>query len=519
MENDKKSLLIIPKYNNTYEKDYKYFFPIGLGCILAVLKNNGFNVDCLNLNHKIGTADDIIKDIKTEYEYVLTGGLAVDFSPLKDIFNAVRKYTSSKIILGGMIITTEPEVIFNEFKPDIGIIGEGEEIIIDIFKEKPLKDIKGILFIENGEMVFTGKRQPSININNMPIPAFEDMGYEEYLDNQRPSLDYRTSWIDSPRIYSLLGSRGCPYNCTFCYHYDKYRERSLEDVFKEIDAVIDKYNINVINFMDECFVNRKRITEFCNKFKKLVEEKKRLIVWACSLRVDIVDDDLMKMLKESHCTLINYGLESYSKEVLDSMKKCITPEQIDKALKITFKYKIPIQANFIFGDPVETLETADETLKYWKNNCKGQITLDFIRPFPNSVVYQHCLKKGIIKDKIKFIKNLNINYDSENMTNLSDKDFKKLKYKVLKYLSKYRTSTSYKSINKMKEGIYTISSKCPFCGEIHNYKNMEIKNELLFGFYVICPHCWMKYYLCSPLQRFFYKRYGLFYDLKRVIKR
>ena len=86
-------------------------------------------------------------------------------------------------------------------------------------------------------------------------------------------------------------------------------------------------------------------------------------------------------------------------------KEKITPEKIDFAFKETLKSKIGIQGNFIFGDIAETKETAKETLNYWKKNAQAQISLGFVEPYPGSDIYFHCVKKGLIKDKIDFIQN------------------------------------------------------------------------------------------------------------------
>ena len=116
---------------------------------------------------------------------------------------------------------------------------------------------------------------------------------------------------------------------------------------------------------------KKRLLEFCDGIKKLKSEISWDLKWSPQLTVHSVDGDLLKIMKEAGCELISYGFESFSPIVLKSMGKPITPQQIDNAIKETLKAKIAIQANFIFGDIAETKETAEETLNYWKNHCKG----------------------------------------------------------------------------------------------------------------------------------------------------
>ena len=115
----------MPRYNLTTKKDYHYFFPLGLPYISAVIKKEGYSVDCLNLNHLEGTVEEIIQkqlDSK-KYDILGIGGNALNYAVIDTVIQTSRKHPSNpKIILGGPIITTEPELIFEALNPDIGII-------------------------------------------------------------------------------------------------------------------------------------------------------------------------------------------------------------------------------------------------------------------------------------------------------------------------------------------------------------------------------------------------------------
>ena len=130
-------LLVIPRYRYTTEPDYIYPFPIGLAYILAVLKKEGYNVDCLNLNHYRGSIEELMEQNlrKKQYDFVCTGSNALGYSIVKIIINSTREYSKARFILGGPIITTEPEFIYQDLKPDFGVLGEGEETIKEKFEE------------------------------------------------------------------------------------------------------------------------------------------------------------------------------------------------------------------------------------------------------------------------------------------------------------------------------------------------------------------------------------------------
>jgi len=512
---DYEILMIVPRYNPINKKCYQYFFPINIGYIVAALKDAGYFVDCLNLNHLGGSANNIIKEWldRKKYDFVCVGNNVLGYEFTKKIIQTAKSHPSNpKVILGGTIITSEPFLIFNELRPDFGVIDEGEGTVVELLKylkeNKPLKEVNGLMYWENGKAIFNEKRMP-LDINSISFPDLDALGFEEYLDNSIPNYSYMHSVFDNPRVYYIVGSRSCPYKCTFCWHYDnKYRQRSVENIMKELNERVKKYRINRIYILDECFsLDKKRLTEFCRRISELRKELPWELRWVNALRVSDVDSEVLKMIKESGCDIISYGFESYSRVVLESMKKMITPEQIDKAIKETFKNNIAIQANFIFGDIAETKETAQETLNYWKENCEGQAHLAFIMPFPDSEIYRSCLEKGIIKDKLEFIKKIEGEFVM-NMTNqMTDKEFNQLKKDILGALAKYRKIVKPLVLKKTGNKRYELKVKCPYCGQIVEYKNFLIENRLSYILYVMCKNCSKKFHIGGNVMLFLHKNY------------
>ena len=221
------------------------------------------------------------------------------------------------------------------------------------------------------------------------------------------------------------------------------------------------------------------------------------------MSVNNVDKKLLETLKNAGCHVVSFGFESYSQEVLKSMKKPITPEQIDKAVKLSFEVGIGLQGSFIFGDRVETKETAKKTLDYWKENCKGQIRLGFIQPYPGSEIFNHCVRKGIIKDKLDFIKNRINHTNWINMTdNMSDEEILGLKKDILKARREYYPNTLPLQIKIEKNKRYMIKVKCPLCKEIIEYHNCSFSNKFHYQYIVACKNCYMRFFIFSRLYKF-----------------
>jgi anaerobic magnesium-protoporphyrin IX monomethyl ester cyclase len=405
--------------------------------------------------------------------------------------------------------------MFGDLRPDFGVIGEGERTIIELLRaiegKKDFSKVKGIIFEKDGKTIRTENRPPLEDLDSLPYPDFDGIGFEESVNNCDPFINYACNAFDYPRIYPVMGSRSCPFQCTFCYHDTKYRSRSLKGLMKEIRWAVKKYKINMIMIFDDCFaVDKKKLHAFCKEIKKLQKEISWELKWECQLTVNSVDEEILKVMKDAGCDTISYGFESFSQTVLRSMKKPITPEKIDKALYATMNAKIGVQGLFIFGDIAETKETAQETLNYWKTRAMGQIGLGFIQPYPGSVIYDHCVKKGIIKDRLAFIKN-----DLANATNLylnmtdsmSDKDFAELKKEVLESTGKYLKFSRPISIQHMGNRRYSIKVKCPFCKEFVEYKNGIIRNPRTYSLFLVCRNCKMRFFAVSRLAEIGYRFY------------
>jgi radical SAM superfamily enzyme YgiQ (UPF0313 family) len=504
-------LLVVPRYSGLESVNYNYTFPLGLGYLSSVMKQAGYDVKVLNLNHQAGTITKILNQWmdKEKYDVIATGHTGMGFSIVKKITDVARRHSSKPhIILGGALITSEKELMFKTLRPDYAVYGEGEVTIIELLKciqkNGDFKKVEGILFEDNrGNIVITNPRKPIKDINKLPFPDFEGLGFEEYLNNQFTNTFYYYNSYDFPRTLPILASRSCPFQCTFCYHSigTGYRERSIDNVMEEIELMIKKYDINSIAIYDDLFSARKeRILEFCKRISKINENRSHKIRWTCQLSVTNVDDKLLKILKSAGCDVISYGFESFSEEVLKSMHKPITPKQIDSALKATMAAQIGIQANFIFGDPAETVETSKKTLEYWKRECKGQVRLVFVQPYPGSEIYKRCISRGIIKDKIDYIKNDMTKDVIFNMTNsMTDKDIKALSKNIEKLGLKYYKFIIPLSVIK-KDGMYKVTIKCPFCNDRTVYGNYFLQNRLIYATYgLVCRSCNMRFNVISPL--------------------
>lgn len=486
--------------------DLGEFFPIGHSYIIAALKEAGHEVAGLNMRFD----QEWEEQDWHSYDYIATGGLACSYNDIKRIIDKAKNQ-NRKTILGGGIVSSEPKLMTTALRADYAVIGEGEQTIVEFLEcienRENVESVPGMAFVKNGQFFITSTREPIKDINLIPLPDYDSLGFSRYVDEIRSS-DRLFDLFDDPRAYPLVGSRSCPFQCTFCYHTtgSRYRMRSVDSIMEELQVVIPKYRINIIDVLDELFSsNEKRVREFCEKFKTLSETIPWEIKWFANFRVDNLSADLLGMVRDAGCYLVSYGFESYHPVILKSMKKRITPEQIHKAIHLSVDQKLSIVGNFIFGDIAETEETAGVTLDFWKAHPEAGILLLAVLPFPGSELWRYGLCKGIINDRLDYI--LEHMHNPINLTQMTDAQHHRMLFNLHKMALKHNLRAVILSV-----GPEDIKVKCPWCNTLIHYQNFDIASEIhnsvslkpnLF-FYnrpVFCRHCRLRFWVTSRVFR------------------
>jgi len=384
-----KILLVAPPYALLG----RYYFPVGIAYVSAMLKANGCNVVCHNSTLDDDWEGTFLRVLDEEKPDVLgVGALTPSYPFIKWMLAEAKKHHPEIItMLGGGILGSEPDV-YESLGADIGVVGEGEATTLDLVqtleRKGDLGQVAGILYRDaEGNVVRTAPRPFIEDLDTVPIPDYAGFQFGVCYDRLH--------------THDMISSRGCPFHCTFCFSAlgrGRYRAHSIDYVIREIRHLIDNYGIHQVGLMDEVFALRKeRIIEFCEKVKPLG------IRWYAQLRVGVVDKELLDCMHDAGCHTVFYGLESMSPEVLSSMNKKIKPADIERALELTYDSRMSSFGNFIFGDPAETTETAWQTLEWWVNHRQYFVNLGKIDCWPGTAIYHDALKRGIIKDKIEFI--------------------------------------------------------------------------------------------------------------------
>ena len=376
--------------------------PLGLAYLAAYLEKEGHEVkiwDGFVEKNNPKDIEEMVKNYDILGIHVLTSFAlrAYDFAKFLK-----QKFPNKPIILGGCHASALPlEAITPDFI-DYVVVGEGEITLAELCKslenKKPkLNKILG-LYHKNkkGKIKFNGLRPPIKNLDILPIPARHLFNWELYKTSEARKSSTKPDM-------AILTSRGCPYNCSYCSKDVTgriVRNFSISYVINEIKHLIKTYGIEELSIWDETFtLQKERVIEFCQALKK----ENINITWTCSSRVDRVDDELLKIMKDSGCNFIAYGIESGNDEILRNMTKNITKEMVRRAIKATNKAGIPIRGYFMVGLWGDNKETILDTINFAKELDLDIATFTMMVPLPNTLDYKRaCEQNNFTREYWKF---------------------------------------------------------------------------------------------------------------------
>ena len=500
-----KILIVVPKY---VQKSYSYYnFPLGLGYVAAMAKKYGSEVVGLNLNETNHSIDESLNiAIKKEKpDIVATGSLSGWIDQIGNIFQSVKKVDPSIIcVVGGGMLSGEPEPVMRAIKADYGIIGEGEQTFVELIDkikcDKDKRSINGLVYWnKKKELIRNLPREAIMDIDSLPWPEYDLLGLPSILERQSPTdAFFLTAAKEQPRKIDMITSRSCPFSCTFCFHPagKVYRERSLDKFFEELIFYKKKYRINTVAIVDELFsLKRQRLIEFCERIEPLN------LKWVVQLHVNSVDKETIKLMKKSGCDFISYGIESMDQSVLESMKKKSKVERVNNALRLSNKEKVAIQGNLIFGDSVETVETANNTFKWWNENREMGVNISTMQVWPGSPIYIEAVRNGLINDRDNFVKNLPIFVNVSSMNNKDRRNLDRVihSYNVsaFNYPEKLRFKQSKKELPHRGKS-YDFEYECPSCKKQNKVESCVIDDDVWPHFRMYCGFCFSRVDIQRP---------------------
>jgi radical SAM superfamily enzyme YgiQ (UPF0313 family) len=350
----------IGHYNSHIEKMRGVHPSLGLLYIAATLEQDGHNIEVIDIDIEPSAQNKIRHWLcRFKPEILCIHVMTWTFRQANEIARLAKEISPCIcVIAGGAAVTSAPEPVMRYSLFDYGVIGEGEKTITELTRTLSLNGdvskIPGIIYRKNGQLISNGQRALIETLDSIPNPARHLVKLKHYSD----------ALSREGACATMITSRGCPYSCIYCDRRNrmgnKWRSFSNHRIIAEMRELKNRYGIKEIMFFDDEFItDRRRTIEFCHL---LIKEKLK-IIWECRSRVDQVNRELLKIMKNAGCYRIRFGFESGDDKILRILKKGITVAQSLKCAEMVKESGIEIFGYFLFGCPGETEKTLQETIQ------------------------------------------------------------------------------------------------------------------------------------------------------------
>jgi radical SAM superfamily enzyme YgiQ (UPF0313 family) len=409
-------------------------FPVGLGYIMTAMKRAGFDFDFIDIDlHRFNNQE--VEDYigRKKYDAVCMGCIVTGYKIIKNLSEVIKRHhPKCKIIVGNSVATSIPDTLFSHTLVDIAVMGEGDNTIVELLAclsdNKDLREVAGIFFTENGDIVKNTARPVIKDISSLPFIDFSLFDVEEYIQNGREQVSNPLMGPQEKiRLLPVNTARGCVAKCTFCYHVFgdvPYRFRSVESICIEIKELINKYGINHIAFSDELsFYSKQRAREFSEGILK----NNLKFGWDIGCRGNLFDSEedleIIGLMQKAGCLSCGYSLESADAEILKAMNKNVTVEQFSRQTRLIQRGGIRAITSLVLGYPQETPETIQKTFDCCIEN-KIYPSAGYLLPQPGSKMYDYAVEHGFITDEEDYLLRLGDRQDLRmNLTKMSDEEF------------------------------------------------------------------------------------------------
>jgi radical SAM superfamily enzyme YgiQ (UPF0313 family) len=392
---------------------------LGVAYLAAVSERRGDEVRVFDMDVEDVKLADFVRDYQPDIV-----GITSNTPQVKQGWFAARTIKSVldvPIVQGGPHVSALPEEAASRPEIDIVARGEGEETWLNLcevveqakknnskFKSVDLLDpanklLDGVLGITyqsvDGKIRHTHERPSIADLDALPFPAYKYFKMERYTSLQ-PAMDA----IEMGKSFSIMTSRGCPYRCTFCSQSvmaEKWRARSPENVVQEWAHLVHDLGAQEIGILDDSAnINRIRLHELADL---LIQEKLNHVPWILinGIRANLADEDLLRHLKEAGLKRLAFGVETGDEDILESIDKRVTHDQIRQAFKNAKKVGLETVGFFIIGLPGDTEATMEKTIQLACELDPLVANFSMMTPYPGTKVWEQVHRNGgqmLVKD-------------------------------------------------------------------------------------------------------------------------
>jgi len=363
--------LLVPKVTGRYGSPSSP--PVGVAYLMSYLRAKGHAAGVLDL--RIESANfDYIKAIK-EFRPDLVGvGLtSCNYKATYALINKIKAKVDSPVVIGGPHVSVKRSDVLKECSADYAIYGEGEIALLNLANGKPLQDIKSLIWRKGKEITINLPEGLILDLDTLPFPEYELFKMQRYASKRIP----------------ITTARGCPHMCVYCavdlVIGRRFRARTPKNVVDEVSYWYEK-GYRDFGFNDSTFTeNIKRAEEICD----ILIEREIDIRWdlRTGIRVDRINDRLLRILRAAGCGFIAFGIESVDNEVLRLMRKGTTSKQAQDAVEMAKAAGLGVGGFFMIGNPGDSYNAFRKSYDFARKTRFDEVRFYNVEPYPGTQLY------------------------------------------------------------------------------------------------------------------------------------
>lgn len=367
--------------------------PLDILYVASVLRNKDFQVkviDCLCNDWEL--SELILQLQRQNPGFVAIRTSTPTFAWDMSVARIIKMVTNAKVVVFGPHVAFFPEQTLKSAFIDAVVVDEPELTFLDICQRGKFDGCKGLWHKQKNYIVKNEKRGPIDNLDQLPFPAWDLIPFQRlegtsYMRNLKPFV-------------TALTSRGCPHGCAYCPYPvvqgRKLRVRSPESVVNELEWLANELGVKAVLFRDPEFsLQRTRVIDICEGILK----RGIRLAWRCETRLENLDRDLISLMSKAGCIGLNVGIESFDKQVLQSVKrKEVSLGQAKKIVRACKKNMIDTLCFFILGLPGQTKKSALKTINYALKLKPTNMEFTVATPYPGTELRAWAQSRGFIKD-------------------------------------------------------------------------------------------------------------------------
>ena len=354
---------------------------ISLGYLAETLDTCGIGHEIFDM--ALGYDESTLWQKMDRYQPDLVGITMMTLGYLETIklIRRIKKRYKVEIVVGGAHLSSMREEVLEKYPEiDYGVPLEGELTLVELCSNQNLSGVKGLLYRDGLQVVFTGERGFCEDLDSIPFPRYKKFELQKYLK----------------RTVGITTSRGCPYQCIYCPVRltigNKIRLRTPENILEEISYLYSQGYYAIDIWDDNFTISSERVHRICDL---LIDSQMKELTLNLpnGVRADCIDRDLLRKMKEAGFRKIAFGVEGGNDKILKQLKKGERMETIERAIREACELNFDVILFFLIGSPHESWKDIEDSFRLATKYPVAGVNFYNLIPFPKTELFEWVQRK------------------------------------------------------------------------------------------------------------------------------